>query len=492
MFAAERVMREACLKCLAAIPLALIVCLGGCAHKVYYPGLLPLFMSDQALSARPVDEPAAPQTDELLPPPRVVPKPGEAEPEVLPPPKELPGVTLDQAIRATLEADPKIRAGFETINQAQGDLLTSSLPPNPQLLVDGTTLPFQKPTPERTAGPPETDAFLSWPIDWFLFGKRAAAMASGRLGVDVSAADFADLVRQRVAATIAAFFDVLEAEAMVALARLDLESLKRVETMTKARVRLGGVGDIEVERIRLAVLDTQREVRSREKTLAVAKASLRALMGAMGPDPEFRVAGSLDVVELAVPLAAEGALALAEEWRPDLISLRRQVAKAEADLNVERHKACPTVTPAAGLSRQYQKAAIGSVDGSSFDLSLTLSVPIFDRNQGNIRKAQATQAQVAYNLEAQLVALRGEIEQAAEEFRVAARNITSDAEQLKTARTVRDGIEKAYEFGKLTVLDVLDAERAYRDTYRTYILGRSTYWHSLHKLNAAIGKQVLR
>jgi len=166
--------------------------------------------------------------------------------------------------------------------------------------------------------------------------------------------------------------------------------------------------------------------------------------------------------------------------------------KAEADINNERHKACPTVTPGFGLTRQYQKAAIGSPDASTFDVTLTMSVPIFDRNQGNIRKAQAGQAQVAYNLQAQLVALRAEIEQAAEEFRVASRNIPSDAEQLKAAKTVRDGIETAYQLGKLTVLDVLDAERAYRDTYRTYILGQSSYWHSLHKLNAAIGKQVLR
>src|SRR5262245_38798754 len=183
-FAAERVMREACLKRLSVLPLALVVCLVGCAHKDYYPGLLPLFMSDQALAAKPVDEPAATQPDELLPAPRVVPKEGEAEPEVLPSPKELPGVRLDQAVRATLEADPKIRAGFETINQAQADLLTSSLPPNPQFLPDGVLLPFQKPTVERTAGPPQTDLIVNWSIDWFLFGKRAAAMASGRLGVD--------------------------------------------------------------------------------------------------------------------------------------------------------------------------------------------------------------------------------------------------------------------------------------------------------------------
>ena len=43
-------------------------------------------------------------------------------------------MSLDQAIGATLLADPKIRAGLEAIHQANADLLTSSLPPNPTLV----------------------------------------------------------------------------------------------------------------------------------------------------------------------------------------------------------------------------------------------------------------------------------------------------------------------------------------------------------------------
>ena len=42
------------------------------------------------------------------------------------------------------------------------------------------------------------DVQVGYPIDWFLFGKRAAAMASARQGVRQSEADYADLVRQRV------------------------------------------------------------------------------------------------------------------------------------------------------------------------------------------------------------------------------------------------------------------------------------------------------
>src|SRR5262249_8074292 len=124
------------------------------------------------------------------------------------------GLTVDQAINTALIADPRIRAGLEAINQANADLLTSSLRPNPTLSADGQLFPLTRPfTVDRQGGPPQTDYQLSYPIDWFLFGKRAASMASAAAGVRVSEADYADLVRQRVTDVAVGFFDVLEARA---------------------------------------------------------------------------------------------------------------------------------------------------------------------------------------------------------------------------------------------------------------------------------------
>src|SRR5262249_11544839 len=289
-------------------------------------------------------------------------------------PREL---TLEQAIQTALEADPKIHAGLEVITQAKADLLTSSLPPNPGLLLDSIFIPLGSPfTVRKPGGPTQVDVGVNYPIDGFLFGKRAAAIASAQLGVDVSAADFADLVRQRVAGTIAAFYDVLEAPALLDLAREDLDNLKHVETITAARVALGGVGTIELDRIRLAVFDSQREVRNRDTALAAALAQLRAFLGFTNAAPTFAVQGSLEVPTPAAPLTVEDALALAEQNRPDLLSLRRQLAKAAADLLVEQKKVYPEVTPNIGYTRQFQQKAIGFPDVNDWGVGVEMTVPL--------------------------------------------------------------------------------------------------------------------
>ena len=103
--------------------------------------------------------------------------------EAIPSPLPAPAITLDQAISLCLMNDPKIRVGVETINQAHADALTASLKPNPEMAVGGTLLPLSRPiTPQQPGGPSEFDLEMGYPIDWFLFGKRAAAMASASAG----------------------------------------------------------------------------------------------------------------------------------------------------------------------------------------------------------------------------------------------------------------------------------------------------------------------
>jgi len=403
-----------------------------------------------------------------------------------------PKLTLDQAVQECLAADPQIRAGREAINQAIAGQTTAGLLPNPQVTVDGIFLPFHTFTPQQPGGPPQNDVLINYPVDWFLFGKRAAALTAAQRGIDVSNADFQDLVRQRISGTIQAFFDVLAAQAFLEISQQNLNNFQRVQSMTQKQLNLGGIGAVELDRARLAVFDAGRDLRDKETALVSAKAALRAAIGRNGPESDFAVAGSLEVLKPMAPIKSEDALAIAENSRPDINSLRRKIAKAEADLRVQQKTAYPTLSTQGGLSRQYQ-TSLGFPDASSYDVSLNVSVPLFDRNQGNIRKAQSTITQSDLNLEAQLVSLRAEIVQDAQEFQTAYQNVTSDdPQELQTATKVRESINSAYALGGRPFTDVLEAERAYRDTYLLFISSHSNYWHSLYKLNAAMGEQILQ
>ncbi|MDW8264097.1 MAG: TolC family protein [Gemmataceae bacterium] len=402
------------------------------------------------------------------------------------------GWTLDQIINATLLADPQLRAGFEAINQAYGDAWTAALRPNPTLEIAQTLLPLTRPfTVDKQGGPPQLDIGGSYRIDWFLFGKRAAAMQAAALGVQASEAEFADRVRRRVLESAEAYYDVLEAKALLDLAHRDVANFRRIEEITQKAVAGGGRPQVELGRIRLDRLRAEQSVRDAENALVAAKARLRALMGFVDVDLAFDVSGTLEDIGTPALLPLEEAWSVAVQNRPDIEALRRRVAQAHLQAESERRQGYPEVSPQFVVTRQFQRQAIGFPDANSWGVGLEMSLPLFDRNQGNRLKAASVAVQQRYELQAGLVDLRAEVIRADNDLRTALANAKAVAEQqLKLAGQVRDNLNRAYEAGGRPLIDVLDAQRNYHETYRLFIESRANLGRAAVRYNAVLGRRI--
>jgi cobalt-zinc-cadmium efflux system outer membrane protein len=280
----------------------------------------------------------------------------------------------------------------------------------------------------------------------------------------------------------------------VTLARQDVENLEKVEAATAKAVAIGGKTQVELNRLRLDLAQARRLVRDAETALVTARAKLRAIVGRSDADPTFDAEGRLDAPLDAELPAPDEAFALAIENRPDLRSFRLKEAQARANVHAANRAAYPQVAPMLGYTRQYQQKAIGFPDASSWTAAATVSLPVFDRNQGNRAKAASTVVQSQFQYQSAVVGLRAEIDTAAQEYRAAKTTATEIAgEQLKLAREVRDSIAASYQVaGGRTLVELLDAERNFRDTYRTYVSSRAAYWRAVYRYRAAIGQQTGR
>ena len=159
-----------------------------------------------------------------------------------------PKVTLPMAIELCVANNFRVRAGAERVRQAEGDLVTSSLIPNASLFADSQLIPLRHADIDSPLGPPQWDTLLSVPIDWLLFGKRVAAMRAARLGIDVSNADSANVLRVQLAQTVDVFYEVLADRAYLQLAEQTLDELRDLENLTDDLAKKKKVGDIERDR----------------------------------------------------------------------------------------------------------------------------------------------------------------------------------------------------------------------------------------------------
>ena len=219
----------------------------------------------------------------------------------------------------------------------------------------------------------------------------------------------------------------------------------------------------------------------------ILKAKLRAQFGSTNYDPNFDVTGELDVPMALNPMPLEEAFAMAQQNRPDLRAMRMQISKSRANIQMENRNAYPEVTPFAGYTRQYQKA-MGDDDYSGWGVGVSVSVPLFNRNQGNRAKAKSALAQSNHQYQAGIVDLRAEIVEADRNFRTAHQQAHAfAAEEVRLSKEVRDIMIEAYREGGRSLLEVLDAERSYRETVRLFITSRADYWRALYIYNSVVG-----
>lgn len=407
------------------------------------------------------------------------------------------GWNLNQLIALCLSNDPSLGVGFQEIRQAFAEQVTASLKPNPELEILQSLLPLGRPfdaAAGREGGPPQFDVFISYPIDWYLFGKRAAAMRAAAQGRRAAGHEFADLIRERILEVALAYYDVLEQKGLLELAEQDVDNLREVERVTEVAVTNGALPRVELNRIKLDRLSSEQTMRETKRDLNAAKAALLALLGVTDQSADFPVAGDLETFlenfQLDEIPDLDQLYLSAQSSRPDIAGLRARVDEARSNIEVEFREQFAEVEPIFGYTRQFQERAIDFPDVSSWAVGLRMTLPINDRNQGNRVRANSELFQQLEELRLGLVELRSELIEVIAELETARENARSTGEeQLQLAEEVRDGIRKAYEAGGRPLIDVLDSQRNFRETFANFINSRADYLRAVQRFNAAMAQQ---
>jgi cobalt-zinc-cadmium efflux system outer membrane protein len=244
-----------------------------------------------------------------------------------------------------------------------------------------------------------------------------------------------------------------------------------------------------LDRIKLAVHEAVLERHDRELALEIAKARLRPFIGRTAADADYEIDGVLSVAVMVPPPKLEEALALAEAHRPDLLSGRKAIDQANAVVELERRRAKPIVAIQPGWTYQDQRHQNNFRNGSMFDIGISTTLPLTDRNQGNIRKAQAVVQESQFIYQGDRADVLAEVEVSLASYADAVEHLTqfNTPETLKAAHDLHKNMEAAYRVGSRKLIDVLDAQKAYQSRLAHVIEFESTYWRTLNSLNAAVG-----
>ncbi|MCX6610368.1 MAG: TolC family protein [Acidobacteria bacterium] len=394
-------------------------------------------------------------------------------------------VTLDQAIQEAMAKNLDIATQKLSVSVAEARQITAALRPNPVLTVAGQTLNLLGAnfSPDTPLGPNQFNIHTDFPIE--RGGKRQERIQLAKEQKSLAELNVRELMRQVIGTVQNAYTDVLQAKRALALAHQNLSYLEGIVSINEARLKSGDLAQVELERSRVAALQYRTAIQQTQLQVDQAKTQLQFLMGRKSTSPDFDVLGDLRREELSGGPA--DLLKLALQRRPDYLTARQYNVRSQADLRLQI--ANGKIDYSVGAEVTHQRA--WGVSGNSVGLYVSVPLPVFNRNQGEIARAQREINQSASLGAALEASIGNEVEKAFRQYSVYRQLVTNvESGLLAKAKQVRDVTEYSYRRGEASLVEFLDAQRAYNDSMQLFNEASANFARSLYWIDTVSGATV--
>lgn len=400
------------------------------------------------------------------------------------------GLTLDLAIELLLQRNLDLRAKALELPKAQADILTASLRANPVFYADSQMIPYGSYSENRPGGPVQYDINISYPLD--ITGKRKARTVVAERAKCVLEAQYQDAVRIQIDNLYTAFVDVLAATEAIRFTDASIAGLKSLLEKTEALRQQQEKTRADVNHIQVQLDAAEIERIEAEEALRDAKRTLGVLLNMPpGEAHTIEVTGSLRDSATSSP-RVEDLASLALSSRPDIAAFQLGTRRAEAEVGLAEANRLSDVYLLAQPYTFQDNSPFGEKSSHSWAVGVTIPLPIYNRNQGNIERARVTVSQTRTQLADVERRVLAEVEQAVRQYEVTRIAIERlEKRLLPTAQQIRNTALDRFTQGEADAFEYLNAQRGYNDTVRQYRDMLIRHRRSMLKLNTAVGRRVL-
>jgi len=399
------------------------------------------------------------------------------------------GLDLDGAIARALEREPSLRAVRTQVDVAEGMRLQAGLRPNPTVSLSQQEEPSGRDN--------QTKVEVVWPLDLF---RKPGRVGVAEREIDATRHDVADRERLLAADVRAKYGDV--AAAVRELTVLDelFAAVSRQHGLVAGRVEQGATPPLEGNMLRVELQRLESERQLQMGAVERSMAELRRLLG-MSAGMPLKIRDTLEQLvqrEGAVPLTTESPTIV--DRRPDVETAESRVQVADAQIERARRDGRLDVNlfgtymrMDAGFSQRGfgAEGVLEPVRGLFHYVAAgaSVTVPLLNRNQGEVAAAQARRVGASAQLEATRLTVQAEIAAArARDERAGQAVAIYTAETRTLSRQNLTVVNQTYELGRGTVFDVLAEQRRYLDVERGYTSALREAYEARQALRRALGE----
>ena len=378
--------------------------------------------------------------------------------------EEAAHLTLDEAVALLRRQSPELLAGAVKVRAAEGDVTTARLYPNPTVSFGAGNFPIGRTNPPGIGVGDTVNEQVGIGQELVLWGKRGERITAAHGRMAAAGAERADLERRLGFEVRARFVHALVATERLRLARENLARYQETVRVSRERADAGEISAAEFDKIALEQRGFEHEVADAEVERRQAVAELLPLLG-------LDVADLVPVGELQLPAARTDTDALVSEAlrrRPDLTAAERQAEAAEAALRLARAERWPNVT--VGVQYTHDEFQVAGNLANSLGANFSLPLPLVNRNQGEIQRAEAEALIARHEVQKLRLEIPQEVRTAVTNYTVAGERVRRFEEAfVRQAEEARRAAEVSYREGAISLLEFLEAERAFIQTQRDHL-----------------------
>lgn len=389
-----------------------------------------------------------------------------------------PSYTFRQALATARANNPVLKSISYNTGIANSDVLTAGLRPNP--ILNNQTLQLARSAhlaaDTRFYQPHNRQVWwqLTKPVP--LNNQRKYKLELARKSVTVAEQSYLDAERNILLEVGNKWLEVWYNKVTLDLytkAKLNMDSLVQIQ---QVRLRNEVISSSELSRTELLLAQYTLQLKSVEQTYWNELQNLQLLTGVADP---LNIDQQDPVVELGFSLETDSLIRFAVADRSDLQVAKSNIDAAHSNIKLQQKLAMPVPELGAIWNPQNTVPYLG--------LFATIELPFFSRNQGEIRKAKIVLQQSEQSLVTLQRQMQTEVRNTFNSYQVNKDAMSRYESILQKSESVLQSVKYAYTRGGTTIIDFLDAQRNWYDTWKMYYDALYNYRKSYLQLLYATG-----
>lgn len=266
----------------------------------------------------------------------------------------------------------------------------------------------------------------------------------------------------------------------------EVNSLQELLAGMKLQQEKGNISLMEMSRLESMLFSLKKEKNERENELLTLRGELNVLLNLPG-DTTVKLSLDEEVLkQLDLSQLSFADLKAMVNERPDLKIARSTVSASRANLKLQKSMAFPEFS----VKGNYDRA--GNFINNYFAVGVSLSVPIFNRNQGNIKavrfsiqQAGAEQENAANRADMELYTAYASLEKAVQLYQSTNMDLERNFEKLIT------GVNENFTKRNISLLEFIDYYDSYKETCIQLHEIKKDVFLAMENLNTTIGQNIL-